>query len=163
MAGSTGTFVQYSGSEGDDGVAMSESIVQNAFQAFAGRDPDQISAVLAEDAEWLSPPGNAVAVALGTTHHMVGRKAIVRFFAEDVARLFARDVAVGFHGLHAAGDRVTVEATLTATLANGNRYDNDYCFVFEVRDGLVHRVREYVDTARGHRMVFGDTGSRADP
>jgi hypothetical protein len=33
---------------------------------------------------------------------------------------------------------------------------NDYCFVFELRDGLIHRVREYMDTARGHRMVFGE-------
>ncbi|MFF1609017.1 hypothetical protein ACFVYA_14660 [Amycolatopsis sp. NPDC058278] len=24
-------------------------------------------------------------------------------------------------------------------------------------DGLIHRVREYMDTARGHRMVFGET------
>jgi hypothetical protein len=22
-------------------------------------------------------------------------------------------------------------------------------------DGLIHRVREYMDTARGHRMIFG--------
>lgn len=44
---------------------------------------------------------------------------------------------------------------MTATLANGNHYINDYCFVFEFRDGLIHRVREYTDTARGHRMTFG--------
>ncbi|MEU7894456.1 hypothetical protein AB0B45_16555 [Nonomuraea sp. NPDC049152] len=48
------------------------------------------------------------------------------------------------------------EATLTAALANGNHYINDYCFVFELRDGLIHRVRECVDTARGHRMIFGE-------
>jgi uncharacterized protein len=52
-------------------------------------------------------------------------------------------------------ERVIVEQTMTATLANGNHYANDYCFVFELRDGLIHRVREYMDTARGHRMVFG--------
>jgi ketosteroid isomerase-like protein len=139
---------------------MSQSIVQKAFQAFAGCDPEQISAVLTEDAEWLSPPGNATAVALETTNHMVGRRAIVRFFTEDFPRLFARDVGISFHGVHACGDRVTVEATMTATLANGNHYDNDFCFVFELRDGLIHRVREYVDTARADRMVFGGSGSR---
>lgn len=135
---------------------MSRDIVQNAFQTLASADPDRISAVLTEDAEWLSPPDNATAVALEATHHMVGRKAIVRFFAEDLPRLFARDVGVTFHEFHADGERVVVEATMTATLANGNHYDNDHCFVFELRDGLIRRVREYVDTARGHRMVFGD-------
>ncbi|GAA3079654.1 nuclear transport factor 2 family protein [Streptosporangium carneum] len=139
---------------------MSYNIIQNAFQAFAGNDPDRISAVLTEDAEWLSPPGNATAVALETTNHMVGRKAIVHFFVEDFPRLFARDVTVTFHGSHTDGERVTVEATMTARLANGNRYANDYCFVFELRDELIHRVREYVDTARGHRMIFGE-GSTA--
>ena len=135
---------------------MSRSIIQNAFQAFASYDPDWISAVLTEDAEWLSPPENATAVALEATNHMVGRKAIVRFFAEDFPRLFVRDVTVAFHGLQADGERATVEATMRAMLANGNHYINDYCFVFELRDGLIHRVREYVDTARGNRMIFGD-------
>ncbi|MEV5539671.1 nuclear transport factor 2 family protein [Saccharopolyspora shandongensis] len=135
---------------------MSRSIVQDAFRALASNDPEKISAVLTEDAEWLSPPGNATAVALGAPDHMVGRAAIVRFFADDFPRLFARDVAVAFHGLHVDGERVVVEATMTATLANGNDYGNDYCFVFELRDGLIHRAREYADTARGHRMVFGE-------
>ncbi|MEU6019301.1 nuclear transport factor 2 family protein [Streptomyces sp. NPDC047515] len=88
--------------------------------------------------------------------HMVGKKAIVRFLAEDFPRLFVRDVAVTFHAFHANGERVVVEETMTATLAHGNHYANDYCFVFELRDELVHRVREYMDTARGHRMIFGE-------
>ncbi|MFE7116549.1 nuclear transport factor 2 family protein [Streptomyces sp. NPDC057654] len=132
------------------------SIIHNAFQAFASCDPGRIAAVLTEDAEWLSPPDNATAAALKTTHYMVGREAIVRFFAEDFPRLFVRDLNVAFHGSHADGERVTVEATMTATLVNGNHYSNDYCFVVELRDGLIHRVREYVDTARGYRMIFGE-------
>ncbi|GGS27075.1 hypothetical protein GCM10010252_77470 [Streptomyces aureoverticillatus] len=135
---------------------MSHTIVQNAFQAIASNDPDRISAVLTEDAEWLSPPGNVSVVALGGTNHMVGREAIVRFFAQDFPRLYARDVEVTFHGLLVDGERAAVETALTATLSNGNHYSNDYCFVIELRDGLIHRVREYVDTARGLRMAFGE-------
>ncbi|MBN6039589.1 nuclear transport factor 2 family protein [Amycolatopsis sp. 195334CR] len=134
----------------------SREAVQNAWQAFATYDADQIAAVFTEDAEWLAPPGNATAVALAIPDHMIGRDAIVRFLAEDFPRLFVSDVTVTFHGFHADGDRVIVEETMTATLANGNHYANDYCFVFELRDGLIHRVREYMDTARGHRLVFGE-------
>ncbi|MFI2236497.1 nuclear transport factor 2 family protein [Streptomyces chrestomyceticus] len=86
----------------------------------ASGDPDRVAAVLTEDAERLSPPDNATATAPKTTHHMVGRKAIVHFFADALPRLFARDVTVTFHRFHAAGERVVVEATMTATLANGN-------------------------------------------
>ncbi|MFF1921044.1 nuclear transport factor 2 family protein [Streptomyces sp. NPDC058221] len=130
-------------------------IVQNAWKAFASHDADRIAGVFTEDAEWIAPPGNATAVALETPSHMVGKKAIVRFLADDFPRLFVRDVSVTFHGIHADGPRVIVEETMTATLADGNHYANDYCLVFELRDGLVHRVREYMDTARGHRMISG--------
>jgi ketosteroid isomerase-like protein len=136
----------------------SRDIVENAWKAFATHDADRISAVFTEDAEWLAPPGNATAVALDCPSHLVGREAIVRFLAEDFPRFFASAVTVTFHGFHADGERVVVEETMTATLANGNHYANDYCFVFELREGLIHRVREYLDTARGHRLVFGEAG-----
>ena len=51
---------------------------------------------------------------------------------------------------------VVVEERMRATLADGGRYDNDYCFVFELENGLIRRVREYMDTAKGHRMIFGE-------
>ncbi|MFF2352016.1 nuclear transport factor 2 family protein [Kitasatospora sp. NPDC058115] len=132
-------------------------VVRAAWRAFATHDADRISAVLTEDAEWLAPPGNATATALDRPSHMIGREAITRFLAEDFSRLFAADVDVTFRAFHVAGEHVIVEETMTATLADGRPYANDYCLVFELRDGLVHRVREYLDTARGHRMVFGDT------
>jgi ketosteroid isomerase-like protein len=142
---------------------MSSSIVQDALRALAGNDPDQMSAVLTEDAEWLSPPGNATAVALEATNHLTGREAIVRFFTEDLPRLFVADLDVTLHGFHEADERVVVELTMTATLASGNHYANDYCLVFELEDGLIHRVREYVDTARGHRMVFAEAPRPVSP
>lgn len=135
----------------------SAEIVRNAWKLFASRSGERIAAVFTDDAEWLAPAGNATAVALEAPNHMVGRAAITRFLAEDFGRLFVRDVHVAFHGIYAEGDRVIVEETMTATLAGGNQYTNDYCFVFELRDGLIHRVREYMDTARGHRMIFGES------
>jgi ketosteroid isomerase-like protein len=136
---------------------QAREVVQRAWRSFSTRDKDLIATVFTEDAEWLAPPGNATAVALGATHHMVGREAIVHFLTVDFPRLFVADVTVDFRGFHADGDVVVVEETMLATLANGNAYRNDYCLIFELRDGLIHRVREYMDTAGGHRMVFGDS------
>lgn len=132
-------------------------LVKQAWRSFSTRDKDLIETFFTRDAEWLAPPGNATAVALGGTHHMVGRDAIVHFLTIDFPRMFVADVAVDFRGFYADGDVVVVEETMQATLAGGNAYRNDYCFIFELRDGLIHRVREYMDTAKGHRMVFGDT------
>jgi uncharacterized protein len=137
----------------------SKTIIQNAWRTFATHDTEQISACFTEDAEWLAPAGNATALALNGPSHLVGRKAIARFLGDDFPKLFVRDVTVAFHGIYADGDHVIVEETMSAGLASGNTYVNDYCFVFVLRDGLIHRVREYMDTARGHDQ-FGPQSPR---
>lgn len=38
---------------------------------------------------------------------------------------------------------------MRATLANEGHDDNDCCFVFEMQDGRIRRVREDMDTRRG--------------
>ncbi|MGO1051897.1 nuclear transport factor 2 family protein [Crossiella sp. CA198] len=128
---------------------MTAEIVRQAWQTFSTRDRDRIAAVFTPDAEWLAPAGNATARALDITHHMIGREQIADFLAVDFPRLFTSDIAITFRGFHTAGDTVIVEETMTATLADGSHYANDYCLVFEVHNGLIRRVREYLDTARG--------------
>ena len=126
-----------------------------AWHAFRTRDPTKIAAAFTEDAEWLAPAHNATAVALDGPWHIVGKDQIARTFATEVRKLFVADVAAEFHGLYADGNIVVIEQRLRATRANGNAYDNDYCFVLELENGLIRRVREYMDTAKGNRMVFG--------
>jgi len=66
------------------------------------------------------------------------------------------NVQIDFRGVHADGNVVVIEKRMTATLTNGRPYAMDYLFVFELRDGRVERVREYMDTAAGNRMVLGE-------
>jgi uncharacterized protein len=135
----------------------SRRIVLATWETFKTRDQERIAAMFTEDAEWVAPPNNATAAALNGPSHMIGREQIARLIGVEVWKLFAADVAIDFRGVYADGNVVIVEERMRATLSNGNGYDNDYCFVFEVKDGLVHRVREYMDTAKGNRMVFGAT------
>ena len=58
--------------------------------------------------------------------------------------------------VHADGDVVIVEERMRATLAGGRPYENDYCFVFTVAGDTIRKVREYMDTRKGWRMVFGE-------
>jgi ketosteroid isomerase-like protein len=131
----------------------SKRIVLAAWDAFKTRDPKRIAEVFTEEAEWLAPATNATAVALDGPSYMVGREQIAHLLGTEIWKLFTANVSVDFRGVHADGNVVVVEEQMRATLANGNAYDNDYCF--EVKGGLVHRVREYVDKAKGNRMVFG--------
>ena len=135
--------------------SSSKDIIKNAWRAFASRYAALVSEVFTADAQWLAPEGNATAAALGHTHHMVGREAIVRFLTEEFPKLFVADVSVKLNGIYADGDTVVVEERMQATLANGRKYDNEYCFVFTLSAGRISFVKEYMDTKRGFQCIFG--------
>jgi ketosteroid isomerase-like protein len=128
--------------------------VMETWKAFATRDPATIAARFTEDAQWIAPPGNATALALGAAKHPMEKADIVQFISRDFGALFSRDIKVDFTGVYGEGDVVVVEQRFRATLSSGAPYDNDYCFVIELQDGLIRRMREYMDTAKGHRMIF---------
>lgn len=137
-------------------ITESKRIVMDAWRTFASRDLRRIGALFTEDAEWIAPAGNATALALEYTNHMIGRDAIARFIGREFHRLLTSDVSVEFTGVFAEGRTVIVEERMQAALANGRRYDNEYCFVFELAtDGRIARVREYMDTQRGRACIFG--------
>lgn len=134
-------------------MTSSKTIILDAWRTFATRDSARIAAVFTPDAEWLAPPGNAAARIVGT-HHLIGRERITQFLAEEFPATFGSGVSVDFRRVLAEGDTVVVEERMSATLPDGGHYDVEYCLVFELRDGLIHRVREYLDTRRGLEM-FG--------
>ena len=53
----------------------------------------------------------------------------------------------------AEGERVAVETESYAELKNGRTYNNHYHFVFEVRDGKIQSIKEYLDTEHT-RAIF---------
>jgi ketosteroid isomerase-like protein len=135
-----------------------KQLVMNAWEMFATRDPGRVRPVFAPDAEWLAPPGNATALALDGTHHLIGRERIVKFLTAEFATVFVADVSIDFRGFYADGDAVVVEARMQAALAHGGHYDNDYCFIFEMENGLIKHIREYMDTQRGAAMFGSPNG-----
>ena len=66
--------------------------------------------------------------------------------------------SVEVHGIHGDGDFVVIEHPGRNELADGRRYDNNYCRVFRFRDGLIQEVREYMDTQLVTE-TFGPDGS----
>jgi ketosteroid isomerase-like protein len=130
-------------------------VVMDAWKAFSSRDAQRIGAFFTEDAEWIAPQGNATAIAMGYADHIIGREAIAHFIAKEVPKVFVADVSIDFRGFYSDGQTVIVEERMQATLFNGRKYDNDYCFIFELVDGKISQVREYMDTQRGKACIFG--------
>jgi uncharacterized protein len=138
--------------------------VQALYAAYASGDPERIRAVLDPDVVWVAPAGNATQVALGLGDpddagpprglNDLDREAIVAFMAHDYPRFFT-DVAFESRSMISEGDLVLTEHRMTATLPNGRPYVNDYCFAYEVADGRIKSIREYMDTRGGWLQVFG--------
>jgi len=77
-------------------------------------------------------------------------------FAELLGHLFEhmpKGVKVSPTGITAEGDRVALETTADAETATGKTYHNLFHFLFIVRDGKIHVVREYLDTLRAKEIL----------
>lgn len=127
---------------------MSQQNKQIAIQfieAFSRGDTEATKACLAPD---------AVAVAKG-----FGKLSGARTcdFILATTGLFKQVIPSGlrpaFKAVTAEGDRVAVEFEGDATLANGERYCNQYCMVFTLRDGKIKQVNEYFCTLLADQKI----------
>ena len=55
--------------------------------------------------------------------------------------------------ISADGDRVVVEARGQGRTKRGESYNNNYCYVIEMKDGKMRELREYLDTALGDERL----------
>ena len=143
----------------------SKQTVMALYGAYASGDAAKIDGLLHDEVLWTAPAGNATQAALGLGRpedagpprgtNDLDRDAIVTFRAYKFARFFG-GVENKFPTVVTEGEVVVVEHRLSATLPNGRSYVNDYCFVYEVRDAKVWRIREYMDTRGGWNQVFGE-------
>ena len=141
--------------------ASAKEAAAGVWRAFASRDPDKIRAVLTADAAWIAPADNATQVALGLPADMLDSPdGIVAFLVDHFRRLFPDGAQFDFTKVIAEGDPVVFEQRMQASTVNGRSYDNRYCWIFEMAGARVHRIREYMDTFGGYRMMFGDEAPR---
>ena len=129
------------------------TLVTRFLEARAANDAATIDSVLADDAEWAPPPSMGL-------RPFKGRETVVKALTGgavgkilDVATI-KRDV----HKLVVEGDTAVALQRLTATTANGEPYDNEYCWVYSCRDGKIARMDEFVDSFKAAKL-FGMTKS----
>jgi ketosteroid isomerase-like protein len=66
--------------------------------------------------------------------------------------IFPKGLKMTIKGMIAEGDRVAVEAESYGETAEGKVYNNEYHWLFEIRDGKIRAAREYMCTA--HAVEF---------
>ncbi|ATC25100.1 nuclear transport factor 2 family protein [Caulobacter vibrioides] len=75
-----------------------------------------------------------------------GQEAIRRDLLAPLFSLFADTYTASAVTLVAEDDRVVAEVRGKVLTKTGQRYDNDYCFVFRFREGKIAEIVEYCDT-----------------
>jgi uncharacterized protein len=128
------------------------TLIEDFYTALRKADRPRLLELLAPDAVWIPPEAAPI-------DRMEGAEAIVDALGGQVVRdMFdlSKPFALEVRRIIADGDIAVVQQRLTATAkATGTDYDNQYCWVYEVRDGRIAVLEEYADTiVAGRAMGF---------
>jgi len=117
---------------------INKQVVQTFLIALGQGDRDTVDSLLTED---------CIAVCTGTSivSRTRDRREIVRT-ADYFRRTMKDGVRFEILTMTAEDDRVAVESEGFSELSNGVLYNNQYHFLFFLRDGKIHKLKEYMDT-----------------
>lgn len=126
-----------------------EELVRSFLAAMGRTDIHALSELLAEDATWW------LAGDLPVSGLYEGRTAVLGEFLSSAAALFEQDsLRFELRNVSTDGRAVIAEYTGTGRGAGGRPYRNQYCTIFECRDGKISSVREYLDTAHVRDALY---------
>lgn len=128
--------------------ADNKRVVETYFEKMASGAPD-VPTLFTDDVTWWVPQSSP----FGGTYE--GRDAVLGLMGKGVD-LYDLSVPMQteIEEMVAEGDTVCVQLVLRARTAGGDDYENQYHFVFRLREGRICAVKEYVDTLYVQRMLF---------
>jgi ketosteroid isomerase-like protein len=131
------------------GAAENKNVVLGFVEALSRGNLDTINAALADDVTWWLPGSLPVA---GTYR---GKKGVLEEFLGKAVPLFQpKTMSIQVRNAIAEGDCVAVEWVARGKSAKGKDYENYYHVMFEVKNGKIQAVREYVDTLYAKEVLF---------
>jgi|ERR1700722_4606204 ketosteroid isomerase-like protein len=127
---------------------QNKEMVKATWTAFGKGDIKTAFGNMADNVSWLIP-GNIS----GVSGVKRGKDEIVKFMT-SIAGVMPEGMHSEISRAYADGDTVILEVTNKAKVSNGKNYENEYCFVFEVENGKIRRIREYTDTQKAKDILF---------
>lgn len=120
-------------------VEANKDVIRALVAAVNNRDTDAVVALLADDFEWLVA-GSPESFPLAGTYY---KHQIKDFLSKFLETLEEYEHTVDH--LFAEGDSVAQESHLEAKALDGRVYKNNFSITYRVRNGKIHRLREYCD------------------
>ena len=134
------------------GQSSQETVVRKFFELLNAEDLEGVRALLSEDAAWIPQARD-----MPGAGEYRGRNVIVDTFLKAIRAMFAPGSPSNrIVSMASNGELVLVETHGTGHLKDGRPYDNRYAWAFEIRDGKVAMIREYLDSYYIVRL-FGTT------
>ena len=118
-----------------------EQLVLDFFEVLSSGDLETLRGFYHEHSVW-EPKVKDIA---GAGKH-VGMDIIDKFLAPVRGLFEPGDPKVHVQTMFSAGPMVCVESFSTGKTLDGLVYENDYCWVFEVANGKIDAMREYMDS-----------------
>ena len=84
--------------------------------------------------------------------HYLSKKAFIEGTFAKLGKVLPNGAQLHTENVIVEGDQAVVELHSLATARNGMRFDNRYCWVVAFQDGLIVRVRAYLDSALVARL-----------
>ena len=126
-----------------------EQAVRTFFETLSTGDLERVRPLFHKDAIWKVMPTGIP----GAGEHR-GRDFIIDSFLAPVRGLFVPgDPKVLIDTIISKGNLVAVESRGIGKMTNGKVYNNTYCWMIEVKDGLIYRIREYMDSHHVSTLV----------
>src|ERR1700720_2923076 len=120
---------------------LSIAYVRGIFKNLESGDGKGFFDHVADNVDWIVEGTHPLA------GHYHSKKAFIEGTFAKLAQVLPQGAQLHVEDLIVKDDEAVVELHSLATAKNGMRFDNRYCWVVYFRDGLIVRVRAYLDSA----------------
>lgn len=127
-------------------MAITADHVREIFKGLESGDGSIFFKHVAEDVDWFVMGTHPLA------GHYLSKKAFIDGTFAKLAKVLPQGAELHTEHVIVQGDEAVVELHSLATAKNGMRFDNRYCWVVYFQDGVIVRVRAYLDSAMVARL-----------
>jgi ketosteroid isomerase-like protein len=127
-------------------LAILSKQVRAIFKGLENGDGAAFFAHVADDVDWTVMGTHPLA------GHYAGKQAFIAGTFAKLGRVLPQGAQLHVENMIVQDDQAVVELHSLATAENGMRFDNRYCWVVYFQDGIITRVRAYLDSAMVARL-----------
>ena len=127
-------------------MTITPDFVRKVFKGLESGDGTAFFEHVAEDVDWIVEGTHPLA------GHYRSKKAFIVGTFDKLAEVLPQGAQLRVENLIVKDDQAVVELHSLATAKNGMRFDNRYCWVVYFKNGVIVRIRAYLDSAMVARL-----------